>query len=292
VLWAIEIFETKPWEKYGIGRLQNYLDHFEQLFEFSKRTGRKVPVMFGLSNVSNICDWMGVQNVLKWMVSEPIDKVHHLFKLVADYAYAGIEACRPYVDDGVEFVCIFGGSRTWGPKQVAEFGIYDKIYAEKVAKLFKYPMHHHCGSNLPYTFDVLLKFPNVALQFDQSMPQLNWSWAKWCEWAARMASGKQCLANSPTTQVAVHGNPDAIRTMVKEFIAHTTPYTTAIVMPGCQLSTATPTENVKAIVETAREYGKYPECKNMAKPEWEEDEFQDSVKKLVGKYSNLISSKA
>jgi uroporphyrinogen-III decarboxylase len=272
--------------------LQDYLDHFEQLFEFSKRTGRKVPVMFGLSNVSNICDWMGVQNVLKWLVSEPNEKVHRLLRLVADYAYAGIEACRPYVDDGVEFVCIFGGSRTWGPKQVAEFGIYDKIYAEKVAKLFKYPMHHLCGNNVPYTYDVLLKFPNVAMQFDQSMMQLNWSWAKWCEWAARMASGKQCLANSPTTQVAVHGKPEAIRTMIKEFIAHTTPYTTAIVMPGCQLSTATPTENVRVIVETAREYGKYPECKNVAKPEWEEDEFQESVKKLVGKYSNLTSTKA
>ncbi len=41
--------------------------------------------------------------------------------------------------------------------------------------------------------------------------------------------------------------------MVRDFIEATTPHTTAVVMPGCEVDSFAPVENVKAMIDTARE---------------------------------------
>jgi uroporphyrinogen-III decarboxylase len=40
--------------------------------------------------------------------------------------------------------------------------------------------------------------------------------------------------------------------MVWEFIEATLPHSTAVVMPGCEIDSFSPLENVKAMIETAR----------------------------------------
>jgi len=62
--------------------------------------------------------------------------------------------------------------------------------------------------------------------------------------------------NSPTTQLACHGTPEEIDEMVRQFIEATIPHTTAVVMPGCEIDSYAPAENVKAIVDAARKYGR------------------------------------
>jgi len=69
--------------------------------------------------------------------------------------------------------------------------------------------------------------------------------------------------------------------MVKEFLEHTTPFVPAVIMPGCELSIHTSAENVRAMVEGGRKWGKYPECKTRGKLIWTDEEFKASLPKLV-----------
>jgi uroporphyrinogen-III decarboxylase len=77
-------------------------------------------------------------------------------------------------------------------------------------------------------------------------------WPEWFERVARLFHGKQCAMNAPTTQLACHGTADEVTRMVTDFIDATTPHTTACVMPGCEIDSFTPLENVKAIIDAAR----------------------------------------
>jgi uroporphyrinogen-III decarboxylase len=42
--------------------------------------------------------------------------------------------------------------------------------------------------------------------------------------------------------------------MVRDFLDSTLPHTTAVVMPGCEIDSFTPLENVKAMIEAGREF--------------------------------------
>ncbi|NPV29872.1 MAG: hypothetical protein HPY58_09535 [Firmicutes bacterium] len=279
----IKVYESKPWQKYGLGRLAtHYLPHFDHMLEFQKKMNNTVPTILGIPNPSNLAEWaVGVENFLRWTVSEPKSKVHYYLELVTEYLLGSLEACRPYAEAGIEFICVFGGARTWGPRQFEEFGIYDRIFAEKCASIFKYPFHHICGHNLPYAMEMLASMPYAGVQYDEPMKQLGWSWAQWCEWVARLNKGIACVMNAPTTQALAYKDAEYNRTMIKEFIEHTTPHTTAVIMPGCEISVGTPLENVKAAIEATRKYGKYPECKTAAEQIWTEESFQESRKKLT-----------
>jgi uroporphyrinogen decarboxylase len=84
------------------------------------------------------------------------------------------------------------------------------------------------------------------------------TWPEWFESIAKLFAGKRCAMNAPTTQLACHGTPKEIEQMVKEFIQYTTPHTTAVVMPGCEIDAYAPVENVQAMINAARKYGRYP----------------------------------
>jgi uroporphyrinogen-III decarboxylase len=161
--------------------------------------------------------------------------------------------------------------------------VYDTIFNNKAREMFKYTYHHFCGNNLPYALARLTAMATDGVQYDIPMNQLGWSWPQWCEWVARLLQGKMVAINAPTTQDAIYRTPEEIAEIVRQFIGHTTPYTTAIVMPGCQLSVATPLENVRAMVQAGRNYGIYPACKNMCMAEWNEQDFRQSLDRLTPK---------
>ncbi len=80
------------------------------------------------------------------------------------------------------------------------------------------------------------------------------SWPEWFQRVAKLFSGKRCAMNAPTTQLACHGTPQEVEAMVRQFIESTTPYTTAVVMPGCEIDSFAPLENVQRMIDTARSY--------------------------------------
>jgi len=92
------------------------------------------------------------------------------------------------------------------------------------------------------------------VQYDMPYYSQEISWRDWCEQTAKLFAGKRCAANAPTTQVCCHGSVAEVEKMVSEFIEATLPHTTAVVMPGCEIDSYSPIENVQAMIRTARRY--------------------------------------
>jgi uroporphyrinogen-III decarboxylase len=257
---AISIFKNKVWEKYGFGRAG---DHFvpliQELADFQERSGQ-VLVATGAASPSNHAETtVEVQNFIKWMVTEPKEKIHYYLELVTEERLGAIDGYKAFAADaGVKYFYGFGGARTWGPRQWEEFGKYDRMFVEHMAKTFELPVWHYCGNNLLQGIDVLSDFPIKGIQYDMPMPQYKMTYPEWFETVAKKLQGKMAAMGSPTTQLALYGTPKQVKQMVRDFIKATAPYTTPIIMPGCEIGSATPEENVQAMVDAARTYGKYP----------------------------------
>ncbi|MEW6249583.1 MAG: hypothetical protein AB1716_02970 [Planctomycetota bacterium] len=272
---AIALYEQRVWEQYGgdSRAATHYTPHMLQLLEFQERMDRQVPVIVGFATPTNSAETLvEVQRFLKWMVTEPEAKVRHYLDLCLRERLAALDWYADVAGKaGCQFVCAFGGARTWGPQHLAKFGDVDRLFIEKCGRIFPYVIWHICGHNLPQALEMIAGWPAVkGVQYDMPYYSQKLSWPEWCEYAAKIFAGGgrqggtrggpgsgrgagQCAMNSPTTQVACHGTPDDIRRMVREFVEATRPHTTACVMPGCEVDAWSPVENVRAMIAAARE---------------------------------------
>jgi uroporphyrinogen-III decarboxylase len=253
---AIELYESRAYERHldGSRAVTHYTPHMLQLLEFQEKMDRIVPVIVGIATPSNYAETLvEVQQFVRWTVTEP-KKVKRYLDLALEERLAALdfyaEVARAH---GLHFVCLFGGARTWGPRQLREFGYADERFVQKAVKLFPYVFWHICGHNLPEAMQLLVQWDGIkAVQYDMPYYGQKLSWPEWCESVARLFAGKRCAMNSPTTQTACHGTPDDVRRMVREFLDATLPHTTAVVMPGCEIDSYSPVENVRAMIEEAR----------------------------------------
>lgn len=255
---AISLYENRAFDKYiGDSRaVTHYTPHMLQLLEFQEKMGRIVPVIVGIGSPSNYAETLvEVQQFVRWTIREPKAKVKHYLDLALAERMAALDFYAEFAaKNGCEFCCLFGGARTWGPKQIAEFGYVDRIFAEKAASIFPYTFWHICGHNLPEAMQDLVTWKGMkAVQYDMPYYSQRLTYPQWFEHIARLFAGKCCAMNSPTTQLACHGTSGEVRTMVREFVEATLPHTTAVVMPGCEIDSYSPLENVVAMIETARE---------------------------------------
>ena len=255
---AIALYEDRAFEKYlGDSRaVTHYTPHMLQLLEFQEKMDRVVPVIVGIATPSNYAETIvEVQQFLRWTVTEPKQKVKHYLDLALEERLAALDFYAEFAaQNGCQFCCLFGGARTWGPRQLAEFGYADERFVEKAVRIFPYTFWHICGHNLPEAMRALTEWGGLkAVQYDMPYYSQRLAWPEWCESVAKLFKGKRCAMNSPTTQAACHGTADEVRSMVREFLEATTPHTTACVMPGCEVDSFSPLENVVAMIETARE---------------------------------------
>ena len=258
---AISLFKNKVWEKYGFGRAgDHFIPIIQGLIEFQNRTGQ-VLVATGAASPSNHAETtVEVQNFIKWMVTEPKQKIHYYLELVTEERLGALDGYKAFAGDlGLKFFYLFGGARTWGPRQWDEFGKYDRMFGEKACSLFELPVWHYCGNNLLQGIDALADLPIKGVQYDMPMSQYKMPYPQWFEAVAKKLGPKKIAAmNAPTTQLALYGTPGQVKQMVRDFIKHTAPYTTPIIMPGCEIGSRTPEANVAAMIEAGRTYGKYP----------------------------------
>jgi uroporphyrinogen-III decarboxylase len=258
---AIALYEEKAYAKYAEDSraVTHYTPHMLQLLEFQEKMDRVVPVIVGAATPTNYAETIvGVDKFVKWLITEPEEKVRHYLELCLEERLEALEFYRDYAAaNGCEFFCAWGGARTWGPKQLEKFIYVDEIFIEKAKTIFKNIFWHICGHNLPQAMEWVAGLDGVkAVQYDMPYYSMDLSWPEWFEWVAKLFQGRKCAMNSPTTQLACHGTPEEIEKMVRDFIEHTTPYTTAVVMPGCEIDSYAPVENVKAIIDAARKYGR------------------------------------
>ncbi len=255
---AIALYEQRTFEKYldGSRPVTHYTPHMLQLLEFQEKMDRQVPVIVGAATPTNYAETIvEVQNFLKWMVTEPEEKVRHYLDLCLQERLEALDYYAEYAaGKGCEFFCAFGGARTWGPKHLDKFGDVDRIFIEKARKIFPYVFWHVCGHNLPYALEMIAGWEGIkAVQYDMPYYGQNVSWPEWFEQAAKIFKGRQCAMNAPTTQLTCHGTAQEVDRMVRDFIDATLPHTTACVMPGCEVDSFSPAENVRAMIDAARE---------------------------------------
>ncbi|HID77119.1 MAG TPA: hypothetical protein EYP56_14125, partial [Planctomycetaceae bacterium] len=254
---AIELYETRAYEKYleGSRPVTHYTPHMLQLLEFQEKMDRQVPIIVGAASPTNYAETIvEVQRFVRWTITEPEEKVRHYLQLVLDERLAALEFFKEYAaGNGCEFFAIFGGARTWGPKQLEQFGEYDRKFFEKTREIFPYVFWHHCGHNLPESLEAFTRMDGLrGVQYDMPYYSQRMTWPEFYEWVAKMFAGKLCAMNSPTTQVCCYGTEEEVRTMVRQFIQATLPHTTAVIMPGCEIDSYAPAENVKAMIDEAR----------------------------------------
>ena len=255
---AIALYESKPWEKHTASSraATHYTPHMLQLLEFQEKMGRQVPVIVGVASPTNYAETIvEVQQFVRWTITEPKEKVRHYLELCLKERLDALDFYSEFAaKNGCEFFCAFGGARTWGPRQLQQFGDVDRIFVEKAAKIFPHVFWHICGHNLPEAMKMLRDWPGLqAVQYDMPYYSQHISWPEWFESVAKLFTGRLCAMNAPTTQLACHGTVTEVKQMVREFIDSTLPYTTAVVMPGCEIDSYTPAENVRAIIAAARE---------------------------------------
>lgn len=259
---AIELYESRAFEKYAADSraVTHYTPHMLQLLEFQEKMDRLVPVIVGVATPTNYAETIvEVQRFVKWTITEPEDKVRHYLNLALQERLEALEFYREFAaGNGCEFFCAFGGARTWGPKQLRQFVDVDRVFIDKAKTIFPHVFWHICGHNLPEALEWVASLDGVqAVQYDMPYYTQKLTWPEWFEHVAKLLGSKgKCAMNSPTTQLACHGAPDEIDEMVRQFIEASTPYTTAVVMPGCEIDSYAPVENVKAIVDAARKYGR------------------------------------
>lgn len=254
---AIALYEQKVWEKYTDGSrpVTHYTPHMLQLLDFQEKMDRQVPVIVGIATPTNYAETVvEVQRFLKWMVTEPEDKMRYYLNLCLQERLAALDFYAEFAaKNGARFCCAFGGARTWGPKHLEKFGDVDRIWVEKAKKIFPYLFWHICGHNLPQALQMVSGWRGIkAVQYDMPYYGQEMSWPEWFEHVAKLLKGKQCAANAPTTQLACHGTAGQVSEMVSQFIEATVPHTTACVMPGCEIDSFSPLENVKAMINAAR----------------------------------------
>ncbi|MCF7707879.1 MAG: hypothetical protein K9N52_03150 [Verrucomicrobia bacterium] len=255
---AIALFEDKVYTRYmdSSRAASHFTPHILQLLEFQEKMDRTVPVIVGCATPSNHAEAVvGVENFVKWLITEDKAKMKHYMDLVTEERLGALDFYNEFfINNGAEFFCMWGGARTWGPRQLDEFGYADRAFVDKACKLFKYPFMHHCGKNLPQAMEIIADMPCKAVQYDEPYYSMDQDWRKWCETAAKWFEGKKCAMNAPTTQKACFAKPDEIKRMVNDFLEATVPYTSAVVMPGCEIDSYAPVENVKAMIDAAREF--------------------------------------
>ncbi len=256
---AIGLYESRAYERYleGSRPVTHYTPHMLQLLEFQEKMNRQVPVIVGAATPTNYAETIvEVQHFVKWTITEPKAKVHHYLQLCLDERLAALDFYREFAaKNGCEFFCGFGGARTWGPRQLAEFGEYDRKFIEKAKTIFPHVFWHICGHNLPEAMQLLAEWDGLqAVQYDMPYYSQALSWPEWCESVARLFAGKRCAMNAPTTQACCYETPQQVEKMVSEFIEATLPHTTAVVMPGCEIDSYAPLQNVRTMIDAARKY--------------------------------------
>ncbi len=254
---VIGLYEQRIWEKHGAQSraATHYTPHMQQLLEFQEKMDRQVPIIIGIGTPTNYAETLvEVQRFLRWMVTEPEKKVAYYLDLCLKERLAALDFYAEYAaKTGGQFCCLFGGARTWGPQHLQKFGDVDRIFAEKAATIFPYTFWHICGHNLWQALEGIATWKGVkAIQYDMPYYGQDVTWPQWFERVARLLHGRQCAMNAPTTQLACHGTAAEVRRMVREFIDATTPHTTACIMPGCEIDSFSPLENVKAMIAEAR----------------------------------------
>lgn len=177
------------------------------------------------------------------------DKIHRLISLCNQYV---LQFAELQMEAGAHVVTIgdaLGSGSLVSPRTYKEFVLpYEKELAQEIHKRGGLLSIHICG-NMTRSMDAWVTTGADILEFD-TPTDFDTAW--------QAARGKSCLlGNVETSDVIAFGNPERVIEECKWRMEKVKPESGYILSSGCALSPGVPAENLHAMIESARMYGKY-----------------------------------
>jgi uroporphyrinogen decarboxylase len=189
----------------------------------------------------------GMENLMRNMINDP-KSVHHILEIASDSI---IDFLNAQLSVGLEFVTLADPSTSLtciSPEFFNEFAVpyYKKIVKNVNSPIF---MVHICGESLNIIKD-LIKIPKIMII---SVDEINMSKAK-------EVIGKKfvILMGNVSTHVMRYGSPLQVEQEVKRVIKEAGERGKLLISSACDLSPGTPPENIYALINSAKRYGKFP----------------------------------
>ncbi|MBI3090294.1 MAG: uroporphyrinogen decarboxylase family protein [Candidatus Tectomicrobia bacterium] len=198
---------------------------------------------------------MGVENLMLWLIDTP-DLVHAALKKIAEFCIRVVELFAGEFGAG-SLMAAFGSTMDSNMlisgEQFEEFSL---PYAQQVADAVRAMgvrsiSAHLCGDhnlNLPRWAKVDFGKPGfLSLGSQTSLPT-----------AVRLLGERNILAGNLDTAEVMQGTPERVKELSRIAIEQGMKSARGFVlMCGCEVPPPTPRENILAMVEACREYGRY-----------------------------------
>jgi len=154
------------------------------------------------------------------------------------------------IEAGAELICILEPSAVMlGPKQ---FTLYSAAHVQTLAARFKeqgvYTVYHICGNSMH------LIQPMVNSGVDGMSLDAREYGVDLLKVLQTVPGRVAVIGNISPTGKMLLGTPDEVRMEVRDFLERMTPYPHLILSTGCDLPRETPLENIRAFMETGRNF--------------------------------------
>jgi uroporphyrinogen decarboxylase len=192
---------------------------------------------------------LGMENLmLAVALGEQDDLLHRLLDFCAQvnlrYAHALIESGGRSTSIGESF----SGPDVLSPRHYRKYAFPHQVALTEQLKADGIILANHiCGNTVPILDDFVATGAQI-LEIDHKTDMRK---------AKEAAGGKTCLLGPINTSLLADGMPQEVEDACREAIEIMAPGSGFVLGPGCALSPETPPENIHALVEAGKKYGRY-----------------------------------
>lgn len=212
-----------------------------------KKVGEEIPVGGSVNGPFSLCTQLcDMKQLLLEMVKNP-DAVHELLDMVVDFQ---VEWGVMQAEVGAGVAIADASSSVLSLKHFEEFSFpYIKKIVEKLAKKRIYVTLHICGDT-NHILEKMAETGATALSIDCPVDI--------GEAKKRVGNKVVLIGNVPQIDVVGDGTPEMVENAVKECIRKAGYGGGYVLCTGCEVPLWTPLENLRAFMNAAKKYGKYP----------------------------------
>ncbi len=157
---------------------------------------------------------------------------------------------RMLISAGTELICILEPTAVMlGPDQ---FEKYSALYVKHINESFKYSgistIYHTCGNTMHLIDKMVLSgVDGISLDSKEAGVSLK-------EVAEKVKGQVAVMGNINPSATILHGTPEQVKEEVNELLKEMEHYPNFILSTGCDLPQETPYENLKAFMDTGKNY--------------------------------------
>lgn len=182
-------------------------------------------------------------------MGEEDEKIHKLMELAGEVVFRYARAMKEAGADCTSIGESFAGPDLMRPDDYRRLAWpHEKDLIQRVQNELSLPMHLHiCGSALPILED-MVQTGALVVEVDQATPMKE---------AKEICKGRAVIHGNIEPERCIFGTPEEVARLTKQALEDGMAGGGLMIGPGCALGGPTPAENIRALVDTAREYGKY-----------------------------------